>query len=144
MDQWQADSGRYFVPDPKSFEAPIVEDEFDIGMAKTDEDRQLSVNAKASKTWRALRIASKNRLNLFDKIDTTSQSLRALFEPEPEPEADDGGKVAEDGGKGGADVKMEGSLSAEMHRETSSPKGSAAAASAPAPATGPSAGPDGC
>lgn len=54
----------------------------------TDEDKHNLQEAKASKTWRALRIASKDRLSLFDKIDDGKQ-LEALFEPEG---GDDAGK----------------------------------------------------
>ena len=50
-------------------------------MAKTDEEKQLLIDARASKLWRTLRIASKGKLNLFDKIDDGNK-LDALFEPE--------------------------------------------------------------
>ena len=50
-------------------------------MARTDEEKQLAIDAKASKLWRTLRIASKSKLNLFDKIDDGNK-LDALFEPE--------------------------------------------------------------
>ena len=52
-------------------------------MAKTDEDKQLALNARASKLWRTLRIASKSKLSLFDKIDD-GNNLQALFQPENE------------------------------------------------------------
>ena len=50
-------------------------------MARTDEEKHLAIDAKASKLWRTLRIASKSKLNLFDKIDDGNK-LDALFEPE--------------------------------------------------------------
>ena len=50
-------------------------------MVRTDEEKQLAIDAKASKLWRTLRIASKSKLNLFDKIDD-GNNLDALFEPE--------------------------------------------------------------
>ena len=50
-------------------------------MAKTDEDKQLATHARASKLWRTLRVASKSKLNLLDKIDD-GNNLQALFEPE--------------------------------------------------------------
>ena len=75
---------RYTIPAPESFLQPIADDEFDAQMAKTEEDKQLAMNARASKLWRTLRIASKNRFALFDKIDD-GNNLRALFEvPEEE------------------------------------------------------------
>lgn len=56
-------------------------DECDLEMAKTDEDKQLTANARSSKLWRALRIASKNKLNIFDRIDD-GNNLQALFQSE--------------------------------------------------------------
>ena len=50
-------------------------------MAKTDEEKQILTDARASKLWRTLRIASKSKLNLFDKIEDGNK-LDALFEPE--------------------------------------------------------------
>ncbi len=78
-------SCRYTVPTAESFQRAIEEDEFDIQMGKTEEDKQLSTNARASKLWRTLRIASKSKLNLFDKIDD-GNNLQALFKPEGETE----------------------------------------------------------
>lgn len=54
-------------------------------MATTEEDKQLSSNARASKLWRILRVASKSRLNVFDKMDD-GNNLQALFEPAEETE----------------------------------------------------------
>lgn len=67
----------------ESFKGPIAEDEFDIDMAKSDEEKLAANNARASKLWRMLRIASKSKLNLFDKIDD-GNNLQALFQPEGE------------------------------------------------------------
>ena len=50
-------------------------------MAKNDEERQLLTDARASKIWRTLRIASKSKFRLFDKIEDGSE-LGVLFEPE--------------------------------------------------------------
>lgn len=52
-------------------------------MAKTGEEKQQATDARASKLWRTLRIASKSRLNLFDRIDD-GNNLQALFQPEEE------------------------------------------------------------
>ena len=52
-------------------------------MAKTEEEKQEATDARASKLWRTLRIASKSKLNLFDKIDD-GNNLQALFQPEEE------------------------------------------------------------
>ena len=50
-------------------------------MAKNDEEKQLLTDARASKIWRTLRIASKSKFKLFDKIEDGSD-LGVLFEPE--------------------------------------------------------------
>ena len=76
-----SDSSRYTIPPAESFRGPIADDDFDISMAKTDEEKQILIDARASKLWRTLRIASKSKLNLFDKIDDGNK-LDALFEPE--------------------------------------------------------------
>ena len=77
------DPDRYSVPTAESFQRPIADDEFEMEMAKTDEERRLAADARASKLWRTLRIASKTRLNRFDKIDD-GNNLKALFEPDAE------------------------------------------------------------
>lgn len=56
-------------------------------MAKTDEEKQQAIDARASKLWRTLRIASKSKLNLFDKIDD-GNNLQALFRPDEEENQD--------------------------------------------------------
>lgn len=50
-------------------------------MTKTDDEKLGVSNARASKLWRTLRIASKSKLNLFDKIDD-GNNLKALFQAE--------------------------------------------------------------
>ncbi|KAL8962039.1 MAG: hypothetical protein Q9193_001496 [Seirophora villosa] len=74
---------RYALPKVEDYKAPIMEDEFDIEMAKTEEEKEAAGTAKASKMWRALRLASKNRMNMFDKIED-GKDLGALFDP-PQP-----------------------------------------------------------
>ncbi|KAL8789236.1 MAG: hypothetical protein Q9195_006945 [Heterodermia aff. obscurata] len=75
-----SDSERYSVPSVESFKESIAEDSLDIEMAKNDEEKQLLRDARASKIWRTLRIASKNKFKLFDKIEDGSD-LGVLFEP---------------------------------------------------------------
>ncbi|KAL9130352.1 MAG: hypothetical protein Q9217_001454 [Psora testacea] len=72
---------RYTIPTLESFKGPIARDEFDFEMAKNDEEKQMATDARASKLWRTLRIASKSKLNVFDKIDD-GNNLKPLFEPE--------------------------------------------------------------
>ncbi|KAL8760047.1 MAG: hypothetical protein Q9184_003442 [Pyrenodesmia sp. 2 TL-2023] len=78
---------RYTLPKVEDYKAAIMEDEFDIAMARTEEEKEEAATRKASKMWRALRLASKNRLNLFDKIED-GKDLGALFDPPPEPTAE--------------------------------------------------------
>lgn len=52
-------------------------------MAKTGEEKQQAIGARASKLWRTLRIASKSKLNVFDRIED-GINLQALFQPEEE------------------------------------------------------------
>lgn len=73
------DPERYSIPTAESFQRPIADDDFEIEMAKTEEEKRLAIDARASKLWRTLRIASKSKLNLFDKIDD-GNNLQALFE----------------------------------------------------------------
>lgn len=86
MDQLK-DPVRYSVPTIESFKGPIIQDDFEIEMAKDDEEKQLSIDARASKLWRTLRVASKSKLNIFDKIDD-GNDLKPLFDPEIEQEND--------------------------------------------------------
>lgn len=72
---------RFSVPSAESFRSDIVEDEFSIEIAKTDEDKYVATGARASKLWRMLRVASKSKLNLLDKIDD-GNNWQALFEQE--------------------------------------------------------------
>ncbi|KAK4692939.1 THO complex subunit 1, partial [Lecanoromycetidae sp. Uapishka_2] len=71
----------------ESFERPLADDDFDIDMAKDAEEKQRANDARASKLWRTLRIASKSKLNLFDRIDDGS-NLKALFQPEGDENKD--------------------------------------------------------
>jgi len=78
------DSDRFAVPDPKSLLGGILDDEMDIDMAQTAEEKQAAVNAKSSKTWRILRLAAKTKMAAFDKIDDGSK-LNILFEAPAPP-----------------------------------------------------------
>ena len=68
------------MPTVESFKEPIAEDDCDIEMAKDEEERQRLKDARASKVWRALRIASKSKFKLLDKLED-GNSLDTLFKP---------------------------------------------------------------
>ena len=63
------DPSRYQVPSIKSFKSKIDLDDMDIEMARDEESKNAAIEAKASKSWRALRIASATKLVAFDKIE---------------------------------------------------------------------------
>jgi THO complex subunit 1 len=77
------DPERSSLPPIDSFLKGIANDELDIEMAMTDEDKDLLTSLKASKMWRALRIASKSKLNLFEKIED-GKNLGILSDIKPE------------------------------------------------------------
>lgn len=63
----------------------IMDDEMDIDMAQSKEDKDHAIQSKASKTWRILRLSSRNKLAAFDRIED-GKNLKALFET-PSPAA---------------------------------------------------------
>ncbi|KAJ5810440.1 uncharacterized protein N7503_002658 [Penicillium pulvis] len=98
------ESDRFSVPATEIIMKNILNDEMDIDMAMTDEDKETAVRAKSSKTWRILRLAAKSKLSAFDKIDD-GKNLEVLFEspaaPEDTPQAtagrdDDGNEDIKD------------------------------------------------
>lgn len=99
------ESDRFSVPATELIMKNIMNDEMDIDMAMTDEDKEAAIRAKSSKTWRILRLAAKSKLSAFDKIDD-GKNLEVLFEspaaPEDTPQAtegpdDDGNEDIKDG-----------------------------------------------
>lgn len=84
----------------------ILDDEFDIDMAKEPEEKEAAERSKASKVWRTLRLAARSKLFEFEKIDD-GKKINLLFaspaeETKDEPAAEDTSKKAdqqEDGTK---------------------------------------------
>ncbi|KAJ8068779.1 hypothetical protein OCU04_002475 [Sclerotinia nivalis] len=76
---------RYQVPSIKSFRNKIDLDDMDIDMARDEESKNVAIEAKASKCWRALRIASASKLAAFDKIEK-SDSIDEIFKDDVKPE----------------------------------------------------------
>lgn len=74
------DPERHKVPDVKSFQRGIADQDFEISMPENNESLRNAIEIKASMTWRALRLASRSNLALFDKIDSY-ENIDALFEP---------------------------------------------------------------
>ncbi|KAJ5747989.1 uncharacterized protein N7511_009685 [Penicillium nucicola] len=77
------EAGRYNVPTADSYLKGIMDDELDLEMAMTDEDKEIAVNSKASKSWRILRLSAKGKLAVFDKI-ADGNNIKALGSPAAE------------------------------------------------------------
>lgn len=73
----------FFTPTIESFKGPLAEDDFNLEMAKTDQEKEAALTAKESKTWRVLRIASQTRMKDLDKIEDTSDLEALFFGPMP-------------------------------------------------------------
>ena len=87
------DPERYKVPDLDSFKAKIADDDFEISMASNEQAKAKAIGSKASKSWRALRIARDFKLAAFDKIDDPND-ISAIFEPLDDIEAEDNDAAA--------------------------------------------------
>ncbi|KAK6003513.1 hypothetical protein QM012_009284 [Aureobasidium pullulans] len=75
------DASRFTAPSPEKLVKGIENDELDLEMAMTDEEKNSLEAAKQSKTWRALRAASRTSLALLDKVDPSTR-LPALYKQE--------------------------------------------------------------
>ncbi|CRG92773.1 THO complex subunit 1 [Talaromyces islandicus] len=84
---------RYGTPAADSFMMGIVDDEFDIDMAKEPEEKEAAERAKASKVWRTLRLAARSKLFEFEKIED-GKKINLLFASPAEETKD--GSAAED------------------------------------------------
>jgi THO complex subunit 1 len=76
---------RYQLPKLETFKQKIADDDFEIDMTSNPRDKALAIEMKASKCWRALRIASRTKLAAFDKIDDP-EKIDAIFEDQPDPD----------------------------------------------------------
>jgi THO complex subunit 1 len=70
---------RYTVPDLKSYQRKLADIDLDMDMATSSSEKAALAEAKASVTWRALRMASKTKLATLDKI-TDDDRIDAIFE----------------------------------------------------------------
>ncbi|KAI2630831.1 THO complex subunit 1 transcription elongation factor-domain-containing protein [Hypoxylon sp. NC1633] len=89
------DPAKWKLPDLSDFKNKIANDDLDLEFAKTEKEKSEILEAKASKTWRALRIARRSKLAVFDKIEDW-QNIDAIFEEQPDPEEAEG-EVTENG-----------------------------------------------
>lgn len=93
------DPERYQLPELGSFKRKIQEDDLEIDMPISNDSKAAAIEGKASKTWRALRIASRSKLALFDQIDSY-EDINVLFE-EKKPEVDEEEEEAHENGDAG-------------------------------------------
>ncbi|KAJ6444657.1 nuclear matrix protein [Purpureocillium lavendulum] len=68
MDNLQS-AERYQLPDLDDLKRKIADDDFEISMPTNEQTKAAAIAGKASKSWRALRIAARTKLAAFDKID---------------------------------------------------------------------------
>ncbi|PTB62237.1 hypothetical protein BBK36DRAFT_68618 [Trichoderma citrinoviride] len=87
MEQLKAPE-RHQLPELEVFKAKIADDDFEIDMPTNPQTKAAAVAGKASKAWRALRIASRFKLASFDKIDDP-KNINIIFEDEPEGDEDE-------------------------------------------------------
>ncbi|KAI8964094.1 THO complex subunit 1 transcription elongation factor-domain-containing protein [Daldinia sp. FL1419] len=73
------DPERWRLPDLSVFQKKIETDDLDLDFANSEKEKSEILEAKASKTWRALRIARRSKLAVFDKIDDW-QKIDAVFQ----------------------------------------------------------------
>ncbi len=81
------DPSRYSLPTLSSFKDKIALDDLEIQMPTSQETKEAAINSKASKSWRALRIASKTKLAAFEKIQENLKEFDVIFQDD-EPERD--------------------------------------------------------
>ena len=70
---------RYALPELDSFKRKIADDDFEIEMPTNAQTKAAAVEGKASKSWRALRIAGRIKLAAFDRIDDPDK-IDVVFE----------------------------------------------------------------
>ncbi|RJE27393.1 nuclear matrix protein [Aspergillus sclerotialis] len=95
---------RFATPAADSFMMGIMDDDLDIDMAQSKEDKESALRAKASKTWRILRLSSREKLSEFDKIED-GKNLKVLFE---QPRASEGAKASTEGENDGENAHETG------------------------------------
>lgn len=72
----------YTVPEVESFQERIVEADEKLKEAKDEEAKELAIDTKSSLMWRTLRLAMKDRLRMFDKLENFVQDLRPIYRPD--------------------------------------------------------------
>ncbi|KAI2637336.1 THO complex subunit 1 transcription elongation factor-domain-containing protein [Xylaria nigripes] len=73
------DPVRWKLPDLIEFKKKIANDDLDFDFANSEKEKTQLLESKASKTWRALRIARRSKLATFDKIEDW-KNVEAIFQ----------------------------------------------------------------
>ncbi|KAI1194087.1 THO complex subunit 1 transcription elongation factor-domain-containing protein [Nemania serpens] len=73
------DPAKWKLPDLAGFKNKIASDDLDLDFAQNEKERTQLLESKASKTWRALRIARRSKLAAFDKIEDW-RNVDAIFQ----------------------------------------------------------------
>ncbi|KAI1110250.1 THO complex subunit 1 transcription elongation factor-domain-containing protein [Nemania sp. NC0429] len=73
------DPTRWKLPDLADFKNKIASDDLDLDFAQNEKEKTQLFESKASKTWRALRIARRSKLSTFDKIEDW-KNVDAIFQ----------------------------------------------------------------
>jgi len=82
------DPARWELPDLQEYKKAIADDDFEIEMPTNAATKAAAIERKASKTWRALRIARKTKLALFDKIESDDK-IDVIFDEPPVEETEE-------------------------------------------------------
>ncbi|RYC59781.1 hypothetical protein CHU98_g6442 [Xylaria longipes] len=90
------DPARWKLPDLEEFQKKIATDDLDFDFANTEKEKAQLLESKASKTWRALRIARRSKLATFDKIEDW-RNVEAIFQ---ELDAEETKQEEEEGAEG--------------------------------------------
>lgn len=77
-----SEEDRYKLPALETLERGIADDDFEIGMPTNNETKARAVESKASKSWRAMRIASRSKLASFDRIEDP-KNIGVVFQDMP-------------------------------------------------------------
>lgn len=97
---------RFALPELSSFEKEIANEDLEIEMPDSDQSKMLAEERKASKTWRALRIARQCKLAVFDKIDNDN-NISVVYAEDSEEGPGDGTAGGEAEGTGGEPVNRD-------------------------------------
>ncbi|KAI5304163.1 hypothetical protein KEM55_000189 [Ascosphaera atra] len=63
------DPERFANPKFETYIRAIADDDFNIDMAQSNEEKEEAMKARSSKVWRTLRLSARNRLSCFERID---------------------------------------------------------------------------